>query len=77
MSADVEADVPVPGLFQALVRIVPDYLAASRLGRNRLVEHGADPAEAMTDAAQWLRDAAGSHRPALVAWPLAFDWPFL
>lgn len=110
VSADVEADGPVPGLYSMLSfglsvagsfdgttfertdptaatfyrelrpitdRFKPDYLAASRLDRNHLVEHGADPAQAMTDAAQWVREAAGIRRPVLVAWPLAFDWPFL
>jgi hypothetical protein len=31
----------------------------------------------MTEAAQWIREVAGSQRPILVAFPLSFDWSWL
>jgi hypothetical protein len=55
----------------------PDALRVSGLDRERLLEEGADPRAAMTAAADWVRDVAGSARPVLVAYPLGFDWMFL
>lgn len=110
VSADVEADGPIPGIYSMLsfglalagtfdgttftrhdpetatfyreLRPItdlcePDYVAASHLDRDRLVAEGTDPASAMTEAAGWVNELAGERRPVLVAWPLAFDWPFL
>ncbi len=31
----------------------------------------------MEEAARWVREVAGDHRPVLVAYPVAFDWAFL
>lgn len=110
VSADVEADGPIAGVYSMLsfgfavagafdgatftrldpesatfyreLRPIsdqwqPEYLAASHLDRDRLVREGAEPAATMTEAARWVVELAGHHRPVLVAWPLAFDWSFL
>jgi hypothetical protein len=31
----------------------------------------------MTEAAHWIREAAGGAKPVLVAYPLSFDWSWL
>jgi hypothetical protein len=55
----------------------PDALAVNRIDRERLKVTGLDPCEAMTDAAKWVRDVAGSGNPVLVAYPMSFDWLWL
>jgi hypothetical protein len=54
-----------------------EALRVNQLDRNRLCREGNDPADAMTEAAQWVRKIAGPHRPVLVAYPLSFDWTWL
>ena len=49
----------------------------SGLDREQLLVSGEDPADAMTDAARWVRDVARGGTPVLVAFPLSFDWSFL
>ena len=56
---------------------VPAALAVSGLDRDRLAREGADPAEAMTEAAAWVRAQAGDARPVMVGYPIVFDWMFL
>ncbi len=58
---------------------LPQALGIGGLDRDRLVESGADPATAMTDAAEWVTGNATAEkmRPVLVGWPAAFDWMFL
>jgi hypothetical protein len=55
----------------------PEALAINGLDRERLLIDGMPPADAMTDAAEWVRALAGSGRPVLVAYPLSFDWTWL
>jgi hypothetical protein len=55
----------------------PEALAVNELDRDRLLIDGADPALAMTEAANWVRSVSEGHRPILVAYPVAFDWGFL
>jgi len=54
-----------------------DALRVNGLNRNRLLSEGGDPAEIMTEAAQWIRDTARNGKPILVAYPLSFDWSWL
>jgi hypothetical protein len=54
-----------------------DAVAVAGLDRDRLLSEGEDPAFAMTRAAEWVRDRAGSRRPVLAAYPASFDWGFL
>jgi hypothetical protein len=110
VSADVEADGPVPGPFSMLsfglavcgvagphgftpqdplartfyAELRPiaddfdaDALAVCGLDRDRLIVEGRDPAEAMSAAAAWVREAAAGATPVLVAYPLGFDWMWL
>lgn len=55
----------------------PEALAVNGLDRAALMSSGQDPANAMTDAAAWVRRLAGGARPVLVAYPLSFDWTWL
>ena len=55
----------------------PEALKVNGLDRGRLFREGEDPAQAMTDAAAWVRRIAGGARPVLVAYPLSFDWTWL
>jgi hypothetical protein len=110
ISADVEADGPVPGPFSMLsfglvvagwfdgqtfqpaaprahsfyrelspisAEFDPAALDVSKLDRDRLIRDGEWPSDAMDAAGAWVAEVAGSHRPVLVAWPLAYDWLFL
>jgi Exonuclease len=54
-----------------------DALNVNGLDRDRLLAEGADPAAAMSEAADWVRTISVGHRPVLVAYPVAFDWAFL
>ncbi len=55
----------------------PEALEVNGLDRDQLLETGHDPAEAMTEAAEWVRSMCPECRPVLVAYPVAFDWAFL
>jgi Exonuclease len=54
-----------------------EALDVNGLDRQRLMKSGAPPGEAMTSAAQWVREVAAGRRPILVAYPLSFDWNFI
>lgn len=54
-----------------------EALRVNKLDRDRLIAEGQTPEKAMTEAAAWVRDLAGSARPILVAYPLSFDWTWL
>jgi hypothetical protein len=58
-------------------RYEPEALQVNQLDRDRLIREGADPADAMTEAARWIRSMAGDGQPVLVAFPLSFDWTWL
>jgi hypothetical protein len=58
-------------------RYDPAALAVSDLDRERLIREGRGPADAMADAAGWVRETAGDQHPVLVGFPLAFDWMFI
>lgn len=58
-------------------RFQNEALAVNGLDRAGLVERGMPPQQAMEEAAQWVRQQAGGHKPVLVAYPVAFDWSFL
>lgn len=62
---------PISADFQA------EALAVNGLDRDRLSREGADPRDAMTEAADWVRYTAGTAKPVLVAYPLSFDWSWL
>lgn len=58
-------------------RFDPEALAVNGLDRDRLIETGQDPGDAMRSAARWVERIALGRRPVLVAYPVAFDWMFL
>lgn len=110
ISADIEADGPIPGpysmlafglvlagrfdgqrfeaagpdpasFYRELTPISRDFdseaLEVAALDRERLVEEGTPPEEAMNEAAAWVADIAGGARPVLVGYPVVFDWMFM
>jgi len=110
ISADVEADGPIPGpysmismgmtvagrmtgkvfepvdpqTFTLYVELrpisddhVPEALAVSGLDRETLIREGRDPAEAMREAAVWVREVCGNSSPVLAAYPLSYDWMWI
>ncbi|PRY02706.1 exonuclease [Allonocardiopsis opalescens] len=72
------ADPAERTFYAELKPISPDFdaeaLAVSGLDRELLARQGREPAEAMTEAARWVRGAAGRMSPVFVAYPLGFDW---
>ncbi|GHJ50307.1 hypothetical protein Cs7R123_76490 [Catellatospora sp. TT07R-123] len=56
---------------------VPEAMAVSGLDRDALVRDGADPAAAMRELSDWVRQTAGDARPVFVAYPASFDWMFV
>ncbi|MDX6622879.1 MAG: hypothetical protein QOE75_811 [Solirubrobacterales bacterium] len=75
--ADPAADTFYCELSPISDQVDPKALEISGLDRERLVLEGADPAEAMRDAAAWVVEQSGSARPVLVGYPVVFDWMFL
>jgi hypothetical protein len=61
----------------AATEFVPAALAVSGLDRERLEREGADPAQAMREAGDWVHAQAGGARPVMVGYPIVFDWMFL
>jgi len=54
-----------------------DTASVSGLDRGKLRAAGAEPALAMTESAEWVKQIANGGTPVLVAYPLSFDWSFL
>lgn len=55
----------------------PEALAVNGINRDRLLKEGQEPEKVMSEAADWIRTAAGQAKPVLVAYPLSFDWSWL
>lgn len=58
-------------------RYEDEAMAVNGLSRERLTLEGTPPAQAMEEAADWVRSESDGLRPVLVAYPVAFDWSFL
>ncbi|HEX6679133.1 MAG TPA: 3'-5' exoribonuclease [Gaiellaceae bacterium] len=58
-------------------RFDPEAVRVSRLNREELKRKGRAPRDAMTEAARWVRKAAGDDRTVFVGFPVVFDWMFL
>jgi len=76
------ADLDAPETFYRELRPISDTfdagaLAVSGLDRDHLLDAGAAPAAAMTEAAAWVHSVAGDCQPVLVAYPLSYDWMWL
>jgi DNA polymerase III epsilon subunit-like protein len=54
-----------------------EALDVNGLDRDRLATEGLHPREAMSEASDWVLEAADQYRAVLVAYPVAFDWAFL
>lgn len=54
-----------------------EALEINGLDRNQLLIDGVDPAQAMTEAAEWIAKVSGIGDPIFVAYPLSFDWSWL
>jgi hypothetical protein len=79
---EFESTDPAQRTFYAELRPIterwqPEALEVSGLDRDALARKGRAPAEAMSEAADWVREQAGEDRPVLVGFPLVFDWMFL
>ncbi|MEG8057051.1 hypothetical protein QP150_10180 [Sphingomonas sp. 22L2VL55-3] len=55
----------------------PEAMRINMLDRDALAQNGADPQEAMSRAAEWVRHLAHGGEPVFVAYPLSFDWMWL
>ena len=58
-------------------RFEHEALLVNGLDRDRLRREGRDPADAMTEAAEWVRKNSVDGSPVIVAYPLSFDWLWL
>ncbi|MFF8942736.1 3'-5' exoribonuclease domain-containing protein [Streptomyces sp. NPDC014864] len=56
---------------------VPEALAVSGLDRERLGREGAEPAAALTEFTDWVREVSAGAQPVMCGYPAAFDWMFL
>ncbi|WP_221207502.1 exonuclease [Streptosporangium becharense] len=56
---------------------VPEALAVSGLDRETLIREGRDPADAMREAAAWIRGVRGGGMAVLAAYPLSYDWMWI
>jgi hypothetical protein len=54
-----------------------EALDVNGLDRDRLRAQGDDPVNAMSTAADWVREHASIGSPVIVAYPLSFDWSWL
>jgi hypothetical protein len=110
ISADIEADGPIPGKYSMLSfgltvastfdgetfaprdltsatfyrelkpisdEFDPAALAIGGLDREALARDGAEPADAMAEAAAWVERETAGTLAVLVGYPLVFDWMFL
>lgn len=62
---------PISGDFE------PEALRINGLDREALLRDGREPANAMAEAAEWVKSVSGRFKPVLVAYPLSFDWTWL
>ncbi|MFJ9629868.1 3'-5' exoribonuclease domain-containing protein [Streptomyces sp. NPDC101175] len=56
---------------------VPEALAVSGLDRERLGREGAEPAAALGEFTDWVRDVSVGAQPVMCGYPASYDWMFL
>ena len=56
---------------------VPEALAVSGLDRDRLRREGAEPAVALAEFSDWVREVAPGAQPVMCGYPASYDWMFL
>ncbi|GAA0913012.1 exonuclease [Streptomyces thermoalcalitolerans] len=56
---------------------VPEALAVSGLDRERLSREGVEPAVAMAEFTDWVREVSAGAQPVMCGYPAPYDWTFL
>ncbi|MFE7440805.1 3'-5' exoribonuclease domain-containing protein [Streptomyces chartreusis] len=56
---------------------VPEALAVSGLDRERLKAEGSEPAAALTEFSEWVREVSAGAQPVMCGYPASYDWTFL
>ncbi|GAA3773856.1 hypothetical protein GCM10022403_006130 [Streptomyces coacervatus] len=56
---------------------VPEALAVSGLDRERLRAEGAEPAVALAEFTDWVREVGVGAQPVMCGYPAPYDWMFL
>ncbi|MFJ5772905.1 3'-5' exoribonuclease domain-containing protein [Streptomyces sp. NPDC093094] len=56
---------------------VPEALAVSGLDRERLSAEGAEPAVALAEFSDWVREVSAGAQPVMCGYPASYDWTFL
>ncbi|MET9730813.1 3'-5' exoribonuclease [Streptomyces sp. NPDC006458] len=56
---------------------VPEALAVSGLDRARLITEGTEPAVALAEFADWVREVSAGAQPVMCGYPASYDWTFL
>ena len=56
---------------------VPEALAVSGLDRERLKSEGAEPAVALGEFSDWVREVSAGAQPVMCGYPASYDWKFL
>ncbi|MFF4956123.1 3'-5' exonuclease [Streptomyces sp. NPDC001222] len=56
---------------------VPEALAVSGLDRERLTAEGAEPAVALGEFSDWVRELSTGAQPVMCGYPASYDWTFL
>ncbi|WP_327352384.1 3'-5' exonuclease [Streptomyces sp. NBC_01304] len=76
--ADPEAQTFYRELKPISEEFVPEALAVSGLDRERLKEEGSEPALALGEFTQWVREVSGGGaQPVMCGYPASYDWTFL
>jgi len=55
----------------------PEALAVSGLDRKRLAAEGAEPAVALAEFSDWVREVSDGAQPVMCGYPASYDWMFL
>jgi hypothetical protein len=58
-------------------RFDPEALAVSGLDRERLKTEGSEPAVALAEFADWVREVCAGAQPVMCGYPASYDWMFL
>jgi hypothetical protein len=56
---------------------VPEALAVSGLDRERLKREGSEPAVALAEFTDWVREVSAGAQPVMAGYPASYDWTFL
>ncbi|CAL9597894.1 3'-5' exonuclease [Streptomyces sp. enrichment culture] len=75
--ADPERDTFYRELRPISEDFVPEALAVSGLDRERLRAEGAEPAVALAEFADWVREVSAGAQPVMCGYPASYDWTFL